>query len=599
MLSPESSAEPGRWRTSRTPYMREPMDEITNPETEDVVLMASSQVGKTELCLNATGYFVHQDPAPMLLIEPTLDIAEAYSKDRLAPMIRDTPELANLIADVKTRDSGNTILHKRFPGGHVTLAGSNSPSGLASRPIRIVLFDEVDRYAASAGSEGSPIAIANKRSTTFWNRKKIYASTPTIKDLSNIEAMFNASDRRRYHVPCWACKKFQILKWEQVKWEPGRPETALYVCEHCGAGWSDVQRHEAVIDGRWIAEAPFKGVAGFHIWEAYNPWVNLSEIAKSFLTAHERQEQGDLESMKAFVNTTLGQTWEEKAERVATDPLLDRRENYAADSLPYRVLYLTAGIDVQDDRIEIEIVGWRSERRNDPEESWGVEVIILYGDPAKPDIWNDVDEITKRVWTTEDGRQLRLAAVAIDSGGHHTAAVYKFCSPRTGRHVYAVKGMAGARPLWPPKVGKSKRHKGHKVWIVGVDVAKDAIYSRLRIGNPGPGYCHFPLSYTRDFFEQLTSERVVTRFVKGHPIREWHKPPGKRNEALDRRAYALSVLYARAVPWEILARTAPAAPAAQAIDDGTKPPPPPPKPAAPAARPQLGGNPRQTRFRVR
>ena len=218
MLSPESSAEPGRWRTSRTPYMREPMREITNPEVETLVVQSSSQVGKTELCLNATGFFVHQDPAPILLIEPTLDIAEAYSKDRLAPMVRDTPVLSELIKESRARDSGNTILHKQFPGGHITLAGSNSPSGLASRPIRILICDEIDRYAASAGAEGNPIALASKRTTTFWNRKKIFVSSPTIKDLSAIEACFLASDRRYYQVPCWACKHKQKLEWGQVHW---------------------------------------------------------------------------------------------------------------------------------------------------------------------------------------------------------------------------------------------------------------------------------------------------------------------------------------------------------------------------------------------
>ena len=596
MLSPESSAEPGRWRTSRTPYMREPMDEITNPNCESVVVMASSQVGKTELCLNMMGYFIDQDPSPILLIEPTLDIAEAYSKDRLAPMIRDTDVLARVIAEVKTRDSGNTILHKRFPGGHLTLAGSNSPSGLASRPIRIIIYDEVDRYAPSAGSEGSPIAIANKRATTFWNRKKLYASSPTIKDLSNIEAMYEASDQRRFHVPCFACGHKQTLIWEQVKWDPGQPETALYVCQNCGVGWTDPQRHDAVHEGQWVPDRPFNGIAGFFIWEAYNPWVRLSEIAGNFLIANERAKQGDTEALKAFINTTLGQTWEESAERVATDPLLDRRESYAADAVPWRVLYLTAGVDVQDDRIECEVVGWRSERRNDPEESWGIEVLILYGDPSKPEIWAELDEYTKRAWTTEDGRQLRLSAVAIDSGGHHTDPVYRFCTPRVSRHIYAVKGMAGVRPMWPPRVGKSKKYKGHRVWIVGVDVAKDAIYSRLRIGNEGPGYCHFPLSYTRDFFEQLTSERVQTRFVKGHPVREWHKPPGKRNEALDRRAYALAVLFSRLIPWELLARVAPKEKPPDPNDtDPTKPPPVAPPPPRPAGRP----NTRPVRFKMR
>jgi phage terminase large subunit GpA-like protein len=542
----------------------------------------------TELCLNVTGYYVHQDPSPILVIEPTLDIAEAYSKDRLAPMVRDTPVLSQLIQEARSRDTGNTILHKRFPGGHVTLAGSNSPSGLASRPIRILICDEIDRYAPSAGAEGNPISLASKRTTTFWNRKKLFVSSPTIKGISAIEASFLASDRRYFHVPCWACKQKQKLEWAQVKFENRDPKTALYACSHCGAGWNDAERAESVMEGEWIAEAEFNGTAGFHLWEAYNPWVRLSEIVESFLAAHLKQEQGDNEPMKAFVNTTLGQTWEEKAETVSADPLLSRREQYAADCLPYRILYLTAGVDVQDDRLETEIIGWRAEKRNQPEESWGVEVIILHGDPAKPDIWEQLDEVLRRDWTTEDGRRLRLQAVAIDTGGHHADEVYKFCTPRRGRQIYAIKGMAGSRPMWPPKSGGSKKYKGHKVWILGVDTAKDAIYSRLRIADEGPGYCHFPLSYDHEFFKQLTSEKVQARFVKGHPIREWHKPPGVRNEALDRRAYALSVLYARSIPWEILVRSAPTEPTPP------KEPPGGDKPPTGGAPPASGGPPKRT-----
>jgi len=348
------------------------------------------------------------------------------------------------------------------------------------------------------------------------------------------------------------------------------------------------------MSGEWMAEAPFDGIAGFHIWEAYNPWVRLREIAARFLSAHEAQEQGNNEPMKTFINTSLGETWEEKGESVAADPLMARRENYEADALPWRVLHLTAGVDVQDDRVEVEVIGWRAEKRNQPEESWGVEVIVLNGNPARPEIWNDLDEILRREWVTEDGRRLRLGAVAIDSGGHFTNEVYKFCASKIGRKIYAVKGMSGTRPIWPPRAGGSKKYKGNKVWIVGVDTAKDAIYSRLRIVEEGPGYCHFPMSYGQDFFKQLTSEKIQTRFSKGHPIREWHKPAGMRNEALDRRAYALAALYSRAIPWEILVRSAPSEPPEIKPPDDT--PPTPAKPPAPRAPVGMGSRP--VRFRI-
>jgi phage terminase large subunit GpA-like protein len=560
-LSAESSAEPGKWQTSRTPYLREIMDAENDPDVENVVVMASSQVGKTEVLLNVSGYHTHQDPCPMLLIEPTVNIAEAYSKDRLSKMIRDTPVLSERIREPRAKDGTNTVLHKEFPGGHLTLGGANSPSGLASRPIRIVLCDEVDRYPLSAGSEGDPLSLAAKRTTTFWNRKKIYVSSPTIKNISRIEAAFEESDRRYYHVPCKVCGEFQKLEWEYVRWDDGKPETAVYTCRLCGAAWNDADRFEAVTQGKWIAEAPFNGTAGFHIWEAYSPWSRLGAMADQFLKAKHARDRGDPEPYKAFVNTVLGKSYTEQAETAAPEPLMARRENYGPGLIPWPILYLTAGADVQDNRVEIEVVGWRAEKREQPPESWGVEDLVVYRDKDKPALmWDEVDQILKREYTTQDGRRIRISAVAIDSGGHHTNEVYTFCNTRIGRHIYAIKGADGPRTIWPRRAGKSKKFKGSLVWIVGVDTAKDAIYSALKVETPGPGYTHFPVGYELEYFQQLTSEQVKTKFRNGRPARFWFKPPGVRNEALDRRVYALAALHSRSVPWEILARLAPSAP---------------------------------------
>ncbi len=587
MLSPESSAEAGRWYTSRTPYLRDIMDAPNDPDIETVVVMSSSQVGKTEDVLNTVGFYIHQDPSPMLAIEPTLEIAEALSKDRIAPMLRDTEVLTRIVGDPKSKDGQNTLLHKKFPGGHLTLAGANSPAGLASRPIRILLCDEVDRFPISAGTEGDPLSLAAKRTTTFWNRKKIFVSTPTIKGLSRIEAAFEASDKRYFHVPCHKCGKKQKLEWEYVRWEDGKPETAIYVCRHCGEARTDAERNENIHLGQWIAEAPFKGVAGFHLNEMYNPWVSLGDMATRFLNAKHALDRGDPEPMRVFVNTSLGKTWEEKAETADPEPLLARRENYTIDAIPYRVLYLTAGVDVQDDRLEAEIVGWRKDQSKDPEESWGIDDIIIYGDPAKTQVWNELDDILKKEFQTEDGRRLRIAATAVDSGGHHTEAVYRFCNARLGRHVYAIKGADGPRPIWPRRAGKSRRYHS-PVWLIGVDTIKDALYSRLRSAEPGPGYCHFPFSYELEYFKQLTAEQVKTRFVKGHPARYWFLPAGRRNEALDRRVYAFAALFSRRIPWEVLAKSAPSAPPERSTA-GQEPVPPPPKlpPARPARKVRL------------
>ena len=308
MLSPEASAEAGKWYTSRTPYLRGIMDAASDPVVTTLVVESSSQVGKTETCLNIIGFHIHQEPAPILLLEPTLEMAEAISKDRVAPMIRDSAVLSDIVGDPRSRSSENTLLHKRFPGGHLTMSGANSAAGLSSRPIRVLICDEVDRYPASAGAEGDPVALAVKRTTTFWNRKLGFISSPTIEGLSRIDAAFEASDKRFFQVACHSCAKRQKLEWEYVRWEEGRPDTAVYVCRHCGTAWDDQQRYEAIHAGIWIAEKEFNGTAGFHLNELYNPWVVLGEMAARFLDAKHKPDRGDDDALRTFVNTALAKT---------------------------------------------------------------------------------------------------------------------------------------------------------------------------------------------------------------------------------------------------------------------------------------------------
>lgn len=588
--------------------MRKIMDEVNEPMIETIVVKASSQVGKTELLLNIMGYFMDKEPCPIMLIEPTLDIAEAYSKDRLAPMIRDTPVLRDLIAEPRTRDSGNTLLHKQFRGGHVTLVGANSPSGLASRPIRIILADEISRYLPSAGTEGNPLRLADRRATTFWNRKKIYVSSPGILGLCNVTREFENSDQQYFHVPCYRCGKAQILEFKQLRWDAGRPDTAHYVCSHCSAIWNDAQRIEAVLAAEdegfgWAATAEFRGVAGHSIWAIYSPWMTHAEIAKTYVEAKHALDQGDPEPLKTWTNTVEGRAWVEVGQRANPDPLIERLENYSAESLPWQVLYLTAAIDTQDDRLEVKIVGWRSENRVNPPEAWVVLHKLLYGDPAQPQLWSDVDQLILREYRTMDGRTLRVSVTAVDSGGHHAESVYRFCNKRMGRRVYAIKGSAGARPIWPPRAGASKKYQGTKVFIVGVDTAKDAIYARLKVEAPGPGYIHFPVSsepsgtFDLKYFQQLTCEYVKTKFIRGHAVREWFKPVGARNEAFDLLVYNLGALNARAVPWEILTRAAPSEPPEVMAEGEEAQSKPPTLPAAvPAVRAKLS---RPIRARMR
>ena len=528
-LSPEASAEPGQWNTARAEYQRGILDAFNDPAIDTVVVMTCSQVGKTEVLNNIVGFFVAQDPSPILVVQPTLDMAQTWSKDRLAPMLRDTPTLQGLVKDPRSRDSGNTTLHKSFPGGHITACGANSPSSLASRPIRIVLCDEVDRYPISAGSEGDPVSLARKRSATFWNRKIGMFSTPTNKGASRIETAFEESDKRSYYVPCPHCGEKHTLKWAQVRWDEGKPESAHYVCEDCGSVWDDADRIRAIRAGEWVAENPGGRIAGFRLSGLYSPWTPLESAVRDFLEAKKQPA-----TLRVFVNTFLGETWEEQGEAVDDYQVSQRREPFG-ETLDAGIGLLTAGVDVQDDRLEVEIVGWGKD-----EESWSLDYRTIYGDPSSPAIWQDLDNVLGQQFEREDGKILIVRAACIDSGGHHTNSVYQYVRPREGKRIFAIKGVGGEGK---PIIGRPSTNNIGKIRLfpVGVDTAKHLLYSRLRITEPGPGYCHFPESRNDEYFRQLTAEKVVTRYHKGFARREFVKTR-PRNEALDVRVYAMAAL---------------------------------------------------------
>lgn len=528
-LSSEASAESGKWRTSRAEYQRGIMDAFSDPDIHTVVWMSSAQVGKTEALLNIIGYFVDQDPSPMLLLQPTLDMAQAFSKDRVSPMTRDTKVLTSKIKDSKSKDSGNTILHKSFPGGHITMAGANSPASLASRPVRVVLCDEVDRYPPSAGSEGDPVNLAFKRSTTFWNKKQMLTSTPTIKGISRIEAAYENSDQRKFEVPCFDCGKVQVLKWANVTWDDDQPETAKYYCDHCGVGWDDSQRWRSVSLGKWKATEKANGIAGFWLNEIYSPWVKLSDMAKSFIEAKKSQH-----TLKTFVNTSLGETWEDdQGEQIEDNELLNRREDYKI--LPKEAVVLTCGVDTQDDRLEGEVKAWGIGN-----ESWGVIPFRIEGKPSQAQVWKDLDDIINATYKRSDGVELRVSCTCIDSGGHFTDEVYKYCKKREVKRVFAIKGsnIAGKPIVSRPTTSNKMKVK---LFTVGTDTAKELIFSRLQLEEFGEGYMHFNKSFDEEYFKMLTSEKLVTTFKKGRPVRVW-KPTRPRNEALDYTVYNYAAL---------------------------------------------------------
>lgn len=528
-LDSQSSSEPGRWVTSRAEYQRGIMDACSDPLVKEVVVMCGAQLGKSEMLLNTIGYHMAHDPAPILMMQPTVDMAQSFSKDRVtAGLLRSTPCLRDKVKDSKAKDANNTTLHKVFPGGALSLVGANSPSSLASRPIRVVLCDEVDRYPPSAGEEGDPISLAKRRAATFWNRKIILVSTPTNKGGSRIESAYNESDQRKFMVPCHECGHKQVLAWSNVTWRDDNPSTGEYNCDKCGVTWSDTDRHRAVRNGEWVANAPFNGVAGFHLNALYSPWSVLSDAIEEFLAARKNPMR-----LKTFVNTFLGETWEDAGEGVDDYSVAQRKEDY--EGIPDEVVLLTAGADVQDDRVEVEIVGWGA-----GEESWQIDYHVIYGDPSTTQLWHKVDEVLLATYEHPCGEPMLVRATCIDTGGHHTRAVYNYAKTRAGHRVFAIKGVGGEGK---PIVGRPSKNNIGRVplYPIGVDTAKEVHYSRLKMDEAGPGYCHFPAKRDDEYFKQLTAEKQMIRYHKGFPSRVWVKTR-TRNEALDVRVYAIAAL---------------------------------------------------------
>ena len=529
-LSPESSAEAGQWNTSRAEYQREIMDTFNDPHIERIVVMTSSQVGKTEIILNAIGYYIDQDASPILIVQPTLQMGQAFSKDRLSAMIRDSEKLRGSVKDARSRDANNTTMHKKFAGGHLTIVGSNSASGLASRPIRILLMDEVDRYELSAGSEGSPIALAVARTKTFWNRKIFMCSTPTVKGLSAIESAFEESDKRYYYVPCPECEHKQVLKWKNVVWEEDKPETASYACEECGSVIEESKKQWMLKHGEWRATNEKSNTAGFHISELYSVWSTWSQMATNFIEAKKNPE-----TLKTFINTALGESWEEQGDAVEYDTLLQRRLSYDKTTVPEEVLVITAGVDTQKDRLECQLVGWGKNY-----EAWVLDYKIFWGDPNAFNVWSDLDAYLKKRFKTETNRIIPISCTCIDSGGHHTNQVYQFTKPRQARRIFAIKGLSQVgKPIAnrPTFVGKNKA----VLYGVGTDTAKEAIFARLST-EPESTTLHFPNDVDEEYFKQLTAEKRVTKWLRGKKSLVW-KQIRPRNEALDTLVYNFAAIY--------------------------------------------------------
>lgn len=562
--------EKGPWRTSRTPYLGEPLD-CTDPESpiQRLVMQFATQMGKTEVLYNAVLKRIHLQPVDMMMVQPTLNDAKDHSRQRFTPTARAMQEVNERLPEARSRDETNTWQTKEIRGGATLFfAGANSARSLASKPLGFVECDEIDGYPLDVDGEGDPITLVRERMSNFAGRKLILASTPTVRDFSRIEAEYLASDRRRYHVPCPHCTALQVLVWGNdtdygLKWlktDSGSPraETAVYVCQHCGAAIAERHKTDMLEAGRWIAEQPGaqRGlVAGFHLSKLYSPrgWKTWAMLVEDWTAAQDAARNGDTSKLKTFVNTSLAETWEEQGDHANQHELARRAHSEKEQPLGtvrHGLFVRTLGADVQGDRIEAYDWAWgRGMERQ------LVDHRVWYGDPSLPETeegspWAQLTEYRRGLVLQASGRPAPLLATFVDSGGHHTQAVYVYCRAHQHAHVCACKGLSVAgRPILgkPSDVDVTWRgqraKRGCKLWPIGTDTAKSAIYGALRLEAPGPGYVHLSKALAGDVFEQLTAERLVTRYVRGRPRLEWLKPAGRRNEGLDCAVYALAAAH--------------------------------------------------------
>ena len=559
-LSAESAAEPGPWRTERTPYLREPMDAFTDPKVRHIVMVAASQVGKSEFLNNCIGYIIDEDPGSILFIHPTTIDAQEYSKLRIAPMLRDSPALRQKIAAPKSRDSHNTILQKAYPGGILTMCGSTEAHALASKPIRYVFGDERDRWATSAGNEGDPWDLAMARQTTFYNAKAVEVSTTTIKNASAIEAAYYTGTMERWNSKCPHCGEYHEIRWSDIRFEYDeiivshkktyKVKKVYYTCPGCGCISTEAEMKRA--PAKWIAENPEaygQGTRSFWLNAFVSQWASWESIVLKYLNA-----LGSTKKIQVVFNTCFGEPWEDRGDIEDEDSLLARREDYGKDKngepveLPPGVLVLTAGVDTQDDRMEYEIVG-----HGFFGETWGIEKGIVMGRPDDDATWNKLDEVVfDRVMRFENGVGLRVSMSFVDEGGHFTQSVRAQCNARISKKVFCIKGMPGQdKPyISPPKKQKIfvNQIAVGTCWQyqLGVDSGKEIIMDNLRVQTPGQKYCHFPKrdDYGSAYFAGLLSETKVYDPNKKQPW-SWKKIPGhERNEPLDCRNYALAAFKA-------------------------------------------------------
>ena len=567
-----------KWHTSKVEVARGPLQAVTESGVKTITVMTCTQLLKTEVILNAIGYYMHIDPCPMLVVHPTDAAAKRFSGVRLEEMIDATPELNSRIVDTGGQRTGqNTTSHKEFPGGHVSIVSGRTPANLSMLPIRVVLLDEIDKYEDSAGTEGDPVDLAEERMSKYAaNSLSIRACSPTIRHESRIESSYLSSDQRKPIVSCPHCGYKQILYWSNVQWNKADDGTAMtdsacIVCSHCGSALTELERQRMLKSVEWRQFADFtcsngkhnqpstwdmqesdkwdsegralceccnerasNRHAGFWANKLYSPFTSVPDLARKWLDA-----QGNIESLKTFINTQLGESFEQAGDRIdRPDYLMARREPYDGE-LPNGVGIVTAGVDTQDNRLELEVVGWGVD-----EESWSLDYRVFPGDPSRPEVWQQLESYLNSPWHRKDGMITYVAAAAIDMQGSHTQAVAQFCSRNMNRKFWPIRGVGGdgrPHPVWPRNPGRTNK-SNVPFYNVGVDTAKNTIFARLLIESEGPGYCHFPHGRDEDYFHQLTAEKRVRKRRGTQYFYAWENPGHRRNEGFDCRVYSYAAL---------------------------------------------------------
>lgn len=549
VLSKGDSAEPGKFNFDRAPYQKGILEAVSDPKVEDVVMMFSAQTGKTTIDTCIIGYYIDYEPSPMMFVMPTEKLAKRFSKTRIKHMTEDIPRLKGKLSDPAKRDGENNTLEKIFPGGFLMLIGANSATDLSSTPVRVIIFDEVDRMPKSVGEEGDPVSLGKKRTKTFWNRKKILSSTPVTKGDSRIEDAFSESTQEEWNLRCNHCGEYQSPEFDYIN-----KENATMVCIHCGTVGEEYEWKRNA--GKWIAAYPERKVRGFHLNEFSSPTTSWKQVIEEYNLA-----KNDPMKLKAWWNTALGLPYEETEAQTEAKTIIDRREEYEA-KVPDEVLALTAGVDTQDDRLECEVVGWL-----EGEESYGIEYKVFHGDTEQDAVWQQLDDYLNSTFKYKDGTGIKISCTCIDSGGHRTSKVYEFCKAREHRRVFAIKGKGGIGIPLVYQTTKTKRI-GARLFILGVDDGKEMLIgSRLKQeylpGGINDGFCHFPMGeegqyirgYTEDYFRGLVSEKLVKEVTKRGTKTYWKKiSVNIRNEALDVRNYAQAAIKIFNPNFEALAR---------------------------------------------